>query len=186
MPRTARLPRNEIIARLFRVFQLCGYEGASLKMLADAAELSKASLYHYFPDGKEQMAEAVLARAGADLQKHVFLPLQQKDVQNALIGSLEGVLQYYRGDIPICLMNGLTMGAGSDLFGKEISDAVEAWRRAYENSYFMITGDAEEAAAWSSYAIERIQGALIVSRVQGSRQSLEACIAEMKGDISSL
>lgn len=186
MPRTPKLPKNEIILRLFRVFQLCGYEGASLKMLSDAAELSKASLYHYFPDGKEQMAKTVLARAGVNLQKHVFAPLQQTSDKNALLGSLDGVLRYYDGDIPMCLMNGLTMGTGGELFGDAIAKAVAAWRRGYEDCYYSISGDSDEAAAWSSYAIERIQGALIVSRVQGSRQPFEGCIEELKGDIANL
>jgi len=186
MARTARLPKKEIIARLFRVFQECGYEGASLKMLADAAGLSKASLYHYFPGGKEEMAEVVLARAGTGLQKHIFAPLSGAPDVAALQESLDGVGRYYDGDIPICLMNGLTMGAGFELFGSGIASAVEAWRLAFEEAFAAISGDGEEATAWSRYAIERIQGALILCRVLRSRAPLEACLEELKGDVAAL
>ncbi len=55
--------KEEIIDRLFTVFRDRGFEGASLADLSRATGLGKSSLYHYFPQGKEQMAEAVLARA---------------------------------------------------------------------------------------------------------------------------
>src|SRR5260370_8776623 len=57
--------KDEIIDRLFTVFRDRGFEGASLADLSRATGLGKSSLYHHFPRGKEQMAEAVLERATA-------------------------------------------------------------------------------------------------------------------------
>ena len=68
MPRKAKLNKSALAERLSAVFCENGYEGASLSGLAEACELSKASLYHHFPNGKVDMANAVLARAGARLQ----------------------------------------------------------------------------------------------------------------------
>ena len=63
--------KAEIVDRLFVVFQDHGYEGASLADLSRATGLGKSSLYHHFPGGKEQMAEAVLGKGKAFMQTAV-------------------------------------------------------------------------------------------------------------------
>jgi len=63
--------KAEIVGRLFIVFQDKGYEGASLADLSQATGLGKSSLYHHFPRGKEQMAEAVLEQGKTFIQTAV-------------------------------------------------------------------------------------------------------------------
>jgi TetR/AcrR family transcriptional regulator, lmrAB and yxaGH operons repressor len=64
--------KSEILDRLFVAFRDRGYEGASLADLSQASGLGKSSLYHHFPRGKEQMAEAVLEQGKAFIQSAVF------------------------------------------------------------------------------------------------------------------
>jgi len=59
MARRATIEDDDLICKLTDVFRNVGYDGASLAVLADATGLKKASLYHRFPGGKEQMAEEV-------------------------------------------------------------------------------------------------------------------------------
>jgi TetR/AcrR family transcriptional regulator, lmrAB and yxaGH operons repressor len=63
MARTQSISEADLIGRLSLVFRDRGYEGAALADLASAAGLKKASLYHRFPGGKQQMAEEVMAAA---------------------------------------------------------------------------------------------------------------------------
>ena len=63
MSRTSAIDDGELIARLSGVFRDVGYEGATLSALAAATGLQKASLYHRYPGGKQQMADEVLAAA---------------------------------------------------------------------------------------------------------------------------
>jgi len=185
--RKAKLSKSEITERLSRVFQFYGYEGASLNMLAEAAELSKASLYHYFPKGKEDMAFHVLGQAGARLQALVLAPLSgDASPSERLYKSLKGTSEYYSGDIPVCLMNSILLGAGTELFGTQISAAVEIWRQGLADTYKAAGAYANEAVAWSAYAVERIQGALILCRVKGMREPLEICLAELEADVGAL
>ena len=187
MPRIAKLSRNAIAERLAGVFELNGYEGASLKMLADAVGLSKASLYHHFPGGKEDMAAHVLVGAGAHMQQLILSPLSSaEDAKARLYASLDGTLNYYSGDVPVCLMNSLLLGGGLTLFGAQIASSVAVWQKGLERAYQEAGADVGEAAPWAAYAVERIQGALVLCRVSQQRAQLEAAVGELKADVELL
>jgi AcrR family transcriptional regulator len=72
MPRPRSIEEDDLIGRLARVFREVGFEGASLSILAQATGLQRASLYHRFPGGKQQMAEEVLTTTGAWLEAKVL------------------------------------------------------------------------------------------------------------------
>ena len=187
MSRPAKLPKSDIVERLAAVFQLNGFAGASLKMLADAAGLSKASLYHYFPSGKEEMATHVLGQAGARFQSLILRPLGTDDrAAGRLHQSLDGTAIYYSGDEPVCLMNSLLVGGGAALFASQIKSVVEIWQQKLGLAYADAGADSREAKAWAAYAVERIQGALILCRVHAERAPLEACLLELKADVALL
>lgn len=184
MARPAQQTRAAIIEKLSIVFRDYGYDGASMSALSKAAGLSKASLYHYFPNGKHEMAIKVLGAEGGRLQQFVLSPfVRQGKTAASLIASLEGVLEFYSGSPPACLMNSMLHGSGGTLFRDDIAGAVGAWQQNYAESFAKITGDQNESAAWAAYAIERIQGVLILCRVKNERQPLLHCIIELQGDI---
>ena len=187
MARIAKLTKPELAEKLTAVFENSGYEGASLKSLAEAAELSKASLYHHFSGGKAEMAETVLARAGMRLQKHILDPLAARGAgKDRLLNSLEGVAVYYGGTVPVCLMNSLLLGEGRPLFGRGIGQAVTVWQKGLEVALVSAGESHHEATAWAAYAVERIQGALVMCRVQQSRNPLEVCLSELTADVAAL
>ena len=70
------ISRDEVVDRLVAVFQRLGYDGASLAELSRGSGLGKSSLYHYFPNGKEEMALVVLRRVHARIEEKVVAPLQ--------------------------------------------------------------------------------------------------------------
>ena len=54
----SNLSKDEVIQRIVAAFREHGYEGASLSILSQATGLGRSSLYHYFPNGKTDMAQA--------------------------------------------------------------------------------------------------------------------------------
>lgn len=183
MARPARLTKAEMVEKLEAVFKENGYEGASLKLLSDVTGLSKASLYHHFPKGKEEMAAHVLAHSGAHLQKLVLAPLSEKSAAG-LQASFGGVARYYGGAVPICLMNSLLLGEGRALFGNQIGQAVAAWRKGIADCLLAEGANKPDAEAWAMDAIQRIQGALVLCRVTLSRDPLEASLSALKQDLT--
>ncbi|WP_417459623.1 TetR/AcrR family transcriptional regulator [Kordiimonas sp.] len=185
MPRIAKFTRPVMADKLTEVFKGFGYEGASLSMLAEAVELSKASLYHHFPGGKADIAAHVLAHSGAKLQRLVLSPLTGKGAgAERAHASLKGAALYYSGDVPICLMNSLLLGEGRSLFGAQIKGAVDAWAKGLAAAATDSGFSRRDGERWATEAIERIQGGLILCRVQGSRKPLEACLERLETELS--
>jgi TetR/AcrR family transcriptional repressor of lmrAB and yxaGH operons len=50
---------EDFLATALDLFRTYGFEGVSLKQLADATGLEKASLYYRFPGGKDAIAMAI-------------------------------------------------------------------------------------------------------------------------------
>ncbi|UTW55083.1 TetR/AcrR family transcriptional regulator [Kordiimonas sp. SCSIO 12610] len=183
MPRTAQLSKTERAQRLIPIFQHYGYDGATLNKLASATELSKASLYHHYPKGKEDMARHALAYMGSLLQKHVLAPLSGPDPEQAIQNSLSGVLNYYNGDTPICLMNSLMLGNGKTLFGKAIRETVKVWAKLLSQNIAKTGIPVIEAQEISSQTIEAIQGSLILCRIHETDTHLHDCIQNARKNI---
>ena len=57
MPREVA-ERRDAIAAVAEVFREHGYAGSSLATITQQTGLVKGSLYHFFPNGKQEMAEA--------------------------------------------------------------------------------------------------------------------------------
>ena len=53
------LSDEDFLAKALDLFRDYGFEGVSLKQLADATGLEKASLYYRYPGGKDEIVMAV-------------------------------------------------------------------------------------------------------------------------------
>ena len=56
--------RNRLIAATSELFRRRGYNGTSMKDVTTAAEATTGSLYHFFPGGKADLAQAVVSETG--------------------------------------------------------------------------------------------------------------------------
>src|ERR1700674_3382424 len=72
--RPAKVTDERLYEDLAGVFRRKGYDGASYSDIMEATGLVKASLYHRFPDGKEQMVNAILSRVDKEFVDYVLAP----------------------------------------------------------------------------------------------------------------
>lgn len=56
--------RERLLAATNELFRRQGYNGTSLKQVTEAAGAPVGSLYHFFPGGKDALAEAVVTTSG--------------------------------------------------------------------------------------------------------------------------
>jgi AcrR family transcriptional regulator len=169
-----------IVDRLFVVFQDHGYEGASLADLSRATGLGKSSLYHHFPRGKEQMAEAVLAKGKAFIQTAVAdvarSPGPLKGRIRKIIAALD---QLYAGGRNSCVLARLAVseiGPAGRQFAREIfslwADGISVLARESGMSLIRARHFAED---W----IGRVQGSLIVYAASGDNSPFERAMSQL-------
>lgn len=157
--------RSDAIASLAEVFREHGYEGASLALIGKATGLGKGSLYHFFPNGKEEMVRAVLAEIEQWFEDSVYSPLRDGDDANAAIATmLDETAKYFRSGRRVCLVGALAVANTRDLFAQAIRDYFVAWVDALQAALVRQGRDAERARILSEDAVLAIQGAIVLSR----------------------
>lgn len=162
----ASMSRDEVVVRLAAVFRDHGYQGASLARLSAATGLGRSSLYHHFPNGKEDMARAVLTGVSAWLDG-ALLALASPGDPRTRVERLAGTLaDYYAGGRQACLFELFAVGEAGDLFRK----AMAASLRRLLDALAATAGEAgftsEEAERRAEDVVVAFQGALVVSRLQ--------------------
>jgi len=162
---TPLLTREQLLSRLCETFRHYGYEGASMARIAAATGLGKASLYHHFPEGKRQMAAAVLDWAIQWFEEHVFAPLKSTHPpRQRIVAMLDSLSDYYALGQCACLPALLGLGAEREMFADAIHAFYQRWLDALAQA-LTDSGLARDIAQRRAYdALERIQGALVLSR----------------------
>ncbi|MDJ0752883.1 MAG: TetR/AcrR family transcriptional regulator [Ardenticatenaceae bacterium] len=85
----ARNTRQNALDMMARLIQEFGYNGVSMNQLADRVGIRKASLYHHFPNGKEQlvgeMLEGMINHHAAGYQQAILAGANVREKLQALL-----------------------------------------------------------------------------------------------------
>lgn len=161
----ALLSRAEVVARVMAVVRAQGYDGASLAELSKATGLGKSSLYHHFPEGKDDMVAAVLDHLETSLEASVFAPLRVEGPAPARLKRMnEALLAFYRNGREACLLASLGVGDSSRRFHPRIKRIFQLWMDAMAQVARDHGVPRGQAHARAEEALARIEGALVLSR----------------------
>jgi TetR/AcrR family transcriptional regulator, lmrAB and yxaGH operons repressor len=157
--------KNELIVQLLVLFRRYGYEGATLSKISQITGLGKASLYHHFPGGKEDMAIAVLDYLEKWLETNILQPLRSEDnVTMRLEKMCERVDELYQGGQESCLFTVLLLSEAQDLFFDRINHCLKDWIDAIAAVIVEAGIPQKIAQQRAEDAIAMIQGTLILAR----------------------
>ena len=177
MPAPAR-HRGAIVRAAAALFRRNGYAATGINEIAEVAGVTTGSLYHYFPDGKDQIGEAAVRFAG----KGVVATLEKLEQEHATAASM---MQAYcrllagwmaksgfRDGCPIAttLLESAPQSAGMALAGRE---AFHAWRAVIARALLRDGFSKVEARRLSTLAVSALEGALILARVESSGTPIE-------------
>ena len=104
-----------------------------MSRLAAATGLEKASLYHRFPGGKEQMAPGGGGwRCAAWFETNVFEVLKQPgSPQKRIKAVAEQLRAFYAEGTKSCVLDLLSIPAGGPELAAGLRGALEAWQKAF-------------------------------------------------------
>lgn len=158
------MPKESYIPSLLTLFRQYGYDGATLSKISAATGLGKASLYHHFPGGKDDMVESVLCYSASWLQENVLSLLTAEGApEDRLQTMCDRVNELYAGGTQPCLLAILQSGTGQDLRHDQIKATLAAWLEAIVAVLKEAGWDDAIAQQRGEDALIAIQGAVMVS-----------------------
>ncbi|WP_343572400.1 helix-turn-helix domain-containing protein [Mycobacterium sp.] len=177
MPRPDR-SRAALIDSAATLFRRQGYAATGLNQILDEAAVKPGSLYHHFPQGKQQLAAAVVDGTGAAIEKLLrrFLAggLPVADIVDRWIDLLAAGLAADRRDgCPIEPIATESVNASS-LVREAAARAFNGWCTAIEERLRVDGWTTSEAESVAVAVISLIEGALILSRIAGDVGALNA------------
>jgi len=160
------MSKEQVILQLIPIFRQYGYEGTSLSMLSKATGLGKASLYHYFPQGKQGMAKAVMDYIASNFEEAVLRFLQDASTpEERILLMCQALGDFYAHGHNNCFLAMMSLGEADNLFHDQVKQQLEMWIDTV--TQVLIEGGIEPQLARerSQDAIIKIQGTLILVRI---------------------
>ncbi len=174
------MPKDTHIPCLLQVFRQYGYDGATLAKISEATGLGKASLYHHFPGGKDEMVQAVMDYLERWLAENVLPSLQGKDTAlEKLQRMCDRLSELYEAGRQPCMSATLLLGSARDLFHDLVRDRYCAWISAV--AQVLMDAGLDRTTAWQrgEDMLITIQGSLIVAQGLNNPEIFQRSIQQL-------
>ena len=172
----------DLNSALFELFRNNGFAEVSISDISKATTLGKPSLYHRFPDGKEQMAKVALDVTLNWLNKEVFSVLKDQSLKPDL--RIRKVLKTldtaHDGGKKGCILNSLLLGAPDSILSL-ISLSYKEW---FQGLVFLMLDagiSKKEAKLRAEKFMVLYEGALVVSRGTGKVETFRRTLKMLPG-----
>ena len=178
------MTRPEMLARLMDLFREKGFDGAAVSDISESTGLGKSSLYHHFPNGKEEMALAVLAHLDEQLERALFEPMRSAESpRKKLNRMLDTIDTFYDGGKKACLLERLCASVDAARFRRPLGRAFKTWVDAVEALGVESGLPRTVARARAEDLVVRIEGALVVSAGTSNTDVFARAIRELRDSV---
>jgi AcrR family transcriptional regulator len=172
--------RHDVVPALGEIFRRYGFEGASIARVTEHTKLGKGSLYHFFPGGKDEMAEAVLSHIGDWFEAEVFRPLEEDPPTEAITRMFASVESYFRSGRRICLVGAFALEETRDRFAEAVSGYFGRWLTALSGALRRGGMSAVDADRLARDTVAGIQGAIVLARALNDEVHFTAVLETLK------
>jgi TetR/AcrR family transcriptional repressor of lmrAB and yxaGH operons len=170
--------RGAIVRAAAMLFRRNGYAATGINEIAEVSGAPKGSLYHYFPGGKDQIAEAAVRFAGAVVVATLEKLAQEHETAAAMIRAYCKLLASwmaksgFRDGCPIAttLLEAAPQSTGMAAAGRE---AFSGWCAVIARALVRDGFGKAEAKRLSTLTVSSLEGALILARVEASARPIE-------------
>jgi AcrR family transcriptional regulator len=171
--------RDRIVDASCSLFQRQGYAATGIKQILAEADAAFASLYHFFPDGKDQLAAEAIRKSGRMYQALVegvldAAPDLLTGVSDCFAAAAETLrLTDYADACPIATV-ALEVASTNETLRQATADVFADWITALTGRVVAAGVDAAIATNFAISAIALLEGGFVLSRALRSTEPLEA------------
>ncbi len=178
------LTKPDMLGRLMDLFRNKGFDGASVSDISESTGLGKSSLYHHFPNGKEEMALQVLAHLEEQLESALFEPMRAADLpRRKLDRMLDTIDSFYDGGKKACLLERLCASVDARRFRRPLGHAFARWIDAVEALGVESGLPRAVARTRAEDLVVRIEGALVVCAGTGDTSVFTRAIRDLRESV---
>ena len=170
--------RGAIVRAAAMLFRRNGFAATGINEIAEVSGAPKGSLYHYFPNGKDQIAEAAVRFAGAGVVATLEQLEREHDSAAAMIRAYCKLLagwmakSSFRDGCPIAttLLESAPQSADMAAAGRE---AFAGWCAVIARALVRDGFGRAEARRLARLTVSSIEGALILARVERGQAPID-------------
>ena len=170
--------KERILDATAELFRRYGYTGTGLKQIVATANAPFGSLYHFFPNGKEQLGEEVIRWSGdVYLQLIAAVCDPAPDVVTAIGDFFAGAAAHlretdYADACPIATI-ALEVASVSEPLRQATADVFALWIADITARFEAVGVDPRRARELGFEALGALEGAFVLSRAMRSTDALE-------------
>lgn len=165
--------REDLIEAAVELFRARGYEGVGVAELLEKSGAPRGSLYFHFPGGKEEIGIEAVRRVGESVAGQ-FRTLSDSGVNmetfvdRVFKTTAKGIKDRdYKASCPIAAI-AAEMGSNNPSLNEAVVKCFAAWEQEIADAALKRGFTAKNAADFASAMLASIEGAMVVSKAQGS------------------
>ena len=176
--------RESLLTASAALFQRQGYAATGLAEILSESGAPKGSLYHYFPEGKEAIAEEAIRNAGATTEQRIRAATARAPTLSAFVAAYANALSHMMsgsGFTRGCHIATVALEAApqSARLTQACNDVFASWAAAIADGLISAGITAPRAAELAEVMMCTFQGALVLARVQQNTKPLTTAAAEI-------
>ena len=172
--------RERIVYAGAELFRRQGYAGTGIKHIAAHADATLGSVYHFFPGGKDQLADEVLRSAGSFfLALYEAIAAAAPDLPSGVRDFFAGAAETlettgYADACPIATVAG-DIASTNPLLRETTAEVFESWLTALAQDAVEAGIAPEQARPLALSVLALLEGAFLLSRSLRSLEPMVAC-----------
>lgn len=173
----ATTSRERFVAMTAKLMSRRGYAGVGLNEIVEKSGAPKGSLYHHFPEGKEQLAAAALDWAAACFSATLTEAIARTGSAADAIGALAAQVAEWmeasgcKDGSPLTIV-AVETGAFVEPLRLACLRGYQAWADLLADQLCRDGKPAKEASDLALWALASLEGAIVLARTQHSAEPL--------------
>jgi TetR/AcrR family transcriptional regulator, lmrAB and yxaGH operons repressor len=177
MARPPSIEDDKLTDLIVSVFRERGFVGTAINDLSAASGLQRASLYHRFPAGKEQMAEVALTTVGHRFGWILEPMREDTDVARGIAETGRRLGEFYGAGALSCVLDTMTLAGAPAEVRDHARSLAATWIESMTDAARRAGHRPDAALRAAKDAFVRIEGALVLSRVTGDTGAFAEAVA---------